>query len=261
MLSETAVAVQPRPKQASVEKDLEIPGDKLEKRDQIKWAKERISIGGMGPRSPESSTIVLSWGKGASAILDDRVDRKIARYCGEAAKRQTEALKRKLMDCVAEIDRLKRFLDSKQIDEDDYDNQRKAAWSKYETAKHLLQEVLNPGWAMVEVYEFMLKSAENRSGVFCDIILVDTRTNQTVFKVVFSSVDGKTSGNSFAYKITGTVDCLVKSGMFSKRPSRKYFSAEIDYKTRDIFSFRWEPDEQLNVQEYRARPLALPNFL
>lgn len=197
-------------------------------------------------------TIFTSINSSFKYYIDDRVDRKILRYLKETAERKYDAAKSKLEEYESERVKLKRLLNSGKIDEDAYDDQCKELWKKYEMARDQILNMLDCRQALEKVYDFIFKSVKEKSGVARNIKSID--------RLIFSSVDGKISESSFIYKITGILDCSV-GGLFSTQPAKKHFSAEVDYKTGEIVSFTWEPQDSLNVQEYRARPLPLPKFV
>lgn len=194
--------------------------------------------------------------------LDDQVDRKIIRYLKESLKRKHQAEWAKFNEFVREHRKLKRAFQSGQIDEDAYYNSREKLKSSYP----ILTRKLDCGEALIKIKEFIEGIAHWGPRYKEEYKL--TKESQKGFKnikevkrIIFYLVDGKVYEDSFVYKIAGFVDCITKSGIFSTKPSRKYFSAEVDCENGKICSFIWEQRESLNTQEYLKRPLALPRFL
>jgi hypothetical protein len=244
VLSEESAAIQQKPKFVLEPETREgITQEVMDEVDEdmylsaMRWQRESEGFGSLGYN------------------IDDRVSRKILRYLKETTERKIGAIEQKFEEYKLERARLKRLFDSGRIDEDAYEDQRKELWEKYMAARQQLEKILDCGEALKVVFDFILKCGKEKLEVFRDIKSID------IDQLVFKSVDGKASGDSFVYRITGSLDCLVKSGMFSTKQTKKYFSAEVDYKTGKIVSFKWESDDPLNVEEYRGRPLPLPKFL
>jgi hypothetical protein len=185
--------------------------------------------------------------------LDDRVDRKILKYINETKRSKYDAMIEKVREYIAERNKLQHQLKAGQIDEDTYDDLHAESWKKFEITKDQISKMLDCRQAMMTVRDFIVESVESKSNVFRDI--------KSIGRIVFSSVNGRMSANTFIYKITGYADCYLKSGIFSTKPGRRYFSAEVDYRTGGVIQFSWEPYQSLNVQEYRALPLPLPKFI
>jgi len=184
--------------------------------------------------------------------LDDRVDRKILKYLNETKKSKYAAIMEKYKEYQEEKHKLRRLLKSNQMDEDSYADRANESWRKYEIAKEQINRMVDCGEGLKIVESFIMNGVKNKTDNFKDI--------KSIKEILFNSVDGSVLGNTFIYKITGYADCYLKSGMFSKKYGRKYFSAEVDYRTGEVTQYDWEPNESLNVQEYRARPLPLPKF-
>lgn len=185
-------------------------------------------------------------------MLDDRVDRKILKYLNETRKSKYDAVMEKYKECKKEIYELRRLLKSNQIDEDSCEDRCKELWRKYEIAKEQIDKMLDCGEALKTFLNFIIKGIEDKTNNFHGI--------KSIGNMVFDSVDGRVSESSFAYKITGCVECHMKLGILTTKLVKRYFSSEVDYKTGEVIQFSWQHEELLNVQEYRARPLALPKF-
>lgn len=206
---------------------------------------------------------------GSNQELDDRVDRKILRYLKETRKARDNAMKAKLEEFRPEYQKLKNSLESNQIDEDTYDDLRKELAVKMSRAAHQIGGMLDCAEAMRGVGRFIEATVNRWSEDHQSLEIPESikKASQKGFKdireikrIVFYLVDGKTYADSFVYRIAGLIDCVAKSGMFSTKPSKRYFSAEVDFKSKKLCSFNWEQSALLNVQEYRTRPLALPKF-
>jgi hypothetical protein len=203
--------------------------------------------------------------------LDDRVDRKITRYLNETRKRKIDAINAKIERFLLERRKLEHAFKSNQMNEDIYDNSRKELENNFQAVTDQVMTMLDCGEALMEIAKFIEATVHwgwgKGGGYHIQIPESVKKASQKSFndireikRIVFYLVDGKACGDSFVYKIAGFIDCVAKSGIFSTKLSNKYFSAEVDPKSRKMFSFNWEQSDSLNVQEYQARPLALPKF-
>lgn len=206
---------------------------------------------------------------GSNQELDDRVDRKILRYLKETRKARHDAMKAKLEEFRPEYQKLKNTFESNQIDEDTYDDLSKELAVNMSSAAGQIGRMLDCAEAMRGVGRFIERTVNRRSEDYQSLQIPESikKASQKGFndiremkRIVFCLVDGKTYADSFVYRIAGLIDCVAKSSMFSTKPSNRYFSAEVDFKSKKLCSFNWEQSASLNVQEYRTRPLALPKF-
>lgn len=202
---------------------------------------------------PNQSLIESMTGNDIQFQLDDRVDRKFIRYLKSVAMKKAEVTYSRFMEYQASQTKMEQTFASHEIDEDSYDNKRKDLETAFNVWECRVREMLDGGrMTLDKISNYVHQGVENKSKGFGGIT--------TSEGVRFHSIDAKPVGDSFVYMIGGCLKCKVRSGVFSSKETSKCFLAEIDYKTDEITSFKWEPCEAIDVQEYLARPLAVPSF-
>lgn len=166
------------------------------------------------PRSPRVYGVY-------SFMLDDRVDRKIIKYLNETSEIKYSTIMEKYREYKEERFKLRQLVKSNQLDKDSFDDQNRE-WRKYETVKQQIERMLDCGEGLKRIESFILEGIKNKTNNFNNI--------KTIEKIVFNSVDGRVFGNAFIYKITGYVDCYLKSGMFSKNMEKSIFQQRLTTK-------------------------------